>query len=99
MCPIEPLFKEPWLPFRSREDFELAEIAHQAKMNQPQINNLLKLLHRCQQGPGKVMLRNYKDLKQSWDIASKMLTEVSNSLLIIYCITHPHPMIFAVRTP
>ena len=83
-CPVEPLFKESWLPFHSREDFEFAEIAHQAKMNQPQINNLLKLLHRCQQDLGKLTLQNYKDLKRTWDIASKMLTEVSDSLLIIY---------------
>ena len=82
---IEPLYKEPWLPFCSREDFEFAEITHQVKMNQPQINNLLKLLHRCQQGPGKVTLQNYKDIKQSWDIASKMLTEVSDLTPLTVC--------------
>ena len=64
--PIELLYKEPWLQFHSREDFEFAEITHQEKMNQPQISNLLKLLHCCQQGPGKVTLQNYKDIKQLW---------------------------------
>jgi hypothetical protein len=78
---MEPPIKELWLPFRSREDFDFADIAHDAAMNQSQIDDLIKLFHRCQQDPGKVTLKNYQDLRRSWDASSKILTNVSNSPL------------------
>jgi hypothetical protein len=31
--PKKPPFDEPWLPFCSREDFEFAEVVHDAKLN------------------------------------------------------------------
>ena len=77
---MEPSIKEPWLPFRSREDFEFAEIAHDVAMNRSQVDDLLMLFHRCQQDPGKVTFRNYSDLRQSWKDSSKLLTDVSASL-------------------
>lgn len=73
---MEPPVKEPWLPFRSREDFDFAAITHDAAMNQLQINNLLDLFHRCQQGSNKVSFKNYSELKRSWDDAGKLLTDV-----------------------
>ena len=92
---MEPPIKEPWLPFRSREDFDFAEIAHNAAMNQSQIDDLIKLFHRCQQVPGKFTLKNYQDLKCSWDASSKLLTDVSiYPFDSLYCLLILRPMEF-----
>ena len=93
---IEPPIKEPWLPFRSREDFEFAEIAHNAAMNRSQVENLLKLFHRCQQDPGKVTFRNYSDLSESWKASSKLLTDVSTFPNVMPDYLH-YPVVFTVR--
>lgn len=69
--------EEPWLPFHSREDFEFSEIVHEAAMNQSQINTLIKFIYHCQENPGGFTLRDYNDVKSSWDRASKLLTGVS----------------------
>jgi hypothetical protein len=74
----EPPIKEPWLPFRSREDFDFAEIVHNTAMNQSHVNDLIKLIDRCQQGMGSVTFKNYADWKQTWEDSSKILTEVSS---------------------
>jgi hypothetical protein len=79
MHSTEPPIKEPWLPFRSREDFDFAEIVQKTAMNQSHVNDLIKLIHRCQQGMGKVTFENYADWKKSWEDSSRILTEVSNT--------------------
>ena len=73
----EPPDDEPWRPFRSREDFEFAELIHDAALNQPQIDRLIKLIRRCQDTPGSFTLRNHKDLKDLQENASKLLTPVT----------------------
>jgi hypothetical protein len=78
-----PPIDQPWLPFRSREDFEFAEIAHRAAMNQPQIESLIKLIRRCEQNPGQFTLENFRDLKVSWEKSSELLTNVSAFVFII----------------
>ena len=70
--------EEPWLPFQSREEFEFAEIVHDAAMNQGQINALIKLIHNCQAKPGSFTLGSCDELKSYWETASKLLTGVNN---------------------
>ena len=93
---LDPPDEEPWLPFRSREDFEFAEIVHDAAMNQPQIDTLIKFVHRCQEDPGKFTLRSSQDLRKSWEDASALLTGVS--VLYIH-FPRTHPTAFLVQTP
>ena len=78
--PTEPPDIEPWRPFRSREDYEFAELVHDAALNRTHTERLIKLLQRCQDSPGSFTLRGYNDLKDSLESASKMLTPVSTSL-------------------
>ena len=73
----EPLDAEPWRPFRSREDFEFADLVHDATLNQTQIKRFIKLIKRCQDVPGSFTLQSYSDLKDSLDNASKLLTPVT----------------------
>jgi hypothetical protein len=72
-----PNLEKPWLPFCSREDFQFAEIAHQAAMNQPQIDALIKFIRHCEQNPGLFTLESFQDLKKSWEKSSALLTNVS----------------------
>ena len=74
--PTEPLDDKPWCPFRSREDYEFAELVHDATLNRAQIERFIKLLQCCQDFLGSFTLDNYNDLKHSLEDASKLLTPV-----------------------
>ncbi|KAG1864594.1 hypothetical protein C8R48DRAFT_747876 [Suillus tomentosus] len=63
---------QPWVPFRCRLDFEVAELAHEAALSQPQIERLIDLLHRSKQEP--FSLCNYKDIRNMWSAISHRLT-------------------------
>ena len=78
--PTMPPDDEPWLPFSSRENFDFAELVHDAKLNQKQTDRLIGLINRCQTSPGSFTLCNYNDLRSSLENASKLLTNVR-----IYC--------------
>jgi hypothetical protein len=75
-----PPDQKPWKPFRSREDFEFAEIALDAAMNRAQIDAMIKLFHRCLNHMGSFTLQNNDDLKDVWDKALNILTPVSTSI-------------------
>ena len=80
-----PLDKEPWRPFRSREDFELAEIAHSTSLNKVQLDTLVKLIKRCEKNPGLLTFEGAQDVEQSWEDASRLLTPVSSFRAISLC--------------
>jgi len=75
--PTKPPDDEPWRPFHTREDFEFAELVHDAALNQPQIEKFIKLIQRCQEAPGSLTFSKYSDLKDSLEAASKLLTPVT----------------------
>jgi len=81
--PTTPPDDKPWRPFQSREDFEFAELVHDAALNRPQIERLIKLIQRCQNAPGAFTFHNYNELKGSLDSASKLLTPVTIYLVPI----------------
>ena len=68
---------EPWLPFSSRENFDFAELVHDAKLNRKHAERLINLINHCQKSPGSFTLRNYNDLRGSLEDASKLLTNVT----------------------
>ena len=76
---MEPLDDEPWRPFTSREDFDFAELAHDAKLSRPQIDQFIKLIQRCQEAPGPFTFSSFSDLKRVLDRASNLLTQVTIS--------------------
>lgn len=78
--PAAPPDDEPWRPFRSREDFEFAELVNDASLNQTQIKKLIKFVRKCQDKPGSFTIKNYDDLEDSLTTASKLLTPVTTSL-------------------
>lgn len=68
---------EPWAPFRTREDFEFAEIALETGMTKGQTNAMIKLFHRClKKGEGSFTILNRKDMEDTFKVAANRLTKV-----------------------
>ncbi|KAF7967708.1 hypothetical protein HWV62_33335 [Athelia sp. TMB] len=67
----------PWAPFfRTRLDFELAEVMQEAALNREQISRLISLIHQARlhkDGEG-FTITSYSDLKSSWDNAAAVLS-------------------------
>ncbi|KAG2096721.1 uncharacterized protein F5147DRAFT_747547 [Suillus discolor] len=63
-----------WTPFKSRADFEFAEIAHQATLNKDQTDRLLKLVWRIVNGNTNFTLRSHTELLRAWDLAASQMT-------------------------
>ena len=79
-----PLYhKKPWEPFRTRVDFEFAEIALSAALNKDHADMLIKLVHRCIDGQASFTLKNHTELCQMWDGASDKLTPVGTLYLVV----------------
>lgn len=70
-----PVNQEPWRPFRCRLDFEVSELALDAKLNRRQTDRLLALIHRVKDGEA-FTLKNSADVIDAWDNASSSLTSV-----------------------
>ncbi|KAF9456128.1 hypothetical protein BDZ94DRAFT_1276449 [Collybia nuda] len=73
--PVEPDI-EPWLPFKSRLDFEIAEVMLEAALNCSQKDRLIKLIHRAVENSphDPFTLENGKGLDDMWDSASVLCT-------------------------
>ncbi|KAA1472983.1 hypothetical protein DENSPDRAFT_822168 [Dentipellis sp. KUC8613] len=66
---------KPWSPyFKTREDFHIAEILHDAAMSEDQCDRLLKVFKSCLEGQGTCTLSSFKDVQAAWDHASTVLT-------------------------
>ncbi|KAG1867513.1 hypothetical protein C8R48DRAFT_747364 [Suillus tomentosus] len=74
-CPMEvsiPRNHAPWEPFRTRLDFEVAEIALEAALTAEQTNHLLSLVHRS-------------TLRELWSTASQRFTPFQvNVVSVLY---------------
>lgn len=73
--------KKPWLPFRSRVDFEFSEIALKAALNKNAVDALITLIHRCVDEKGLFTLNNHADISKLWEMASSKLTKVCHYYL------------------
>ncbi|KAF9780021.1 hypothetical protein BJ322DRAFT_1165130 [Thelephora terrestris] len=73
---------EPWAPFRTREDFEFAEIALEAGMTRGQVNALTKLFHKCiSKGEGSFTISNHKDMADTFKKAANRLTKFEKKII------------------
>jgi hypothetical protein len=71
-----PPDKEPWRPFRSRLDFEAAELALQTSMSDEQTDILFNLLHCALSGKDQFTLTSHDEAVKLWDLASYKRTGV-----------------------
>ncbi|TFK17829.1 hypothetical protein FA15DRAFT_733009 [Coprinopsis marcescibilis] len=60
---------EPWQPFRTRLDFELASFMHENNLNQPQKARLLTLIKEAIEKPGSFTIEDSWDLENIWTAA------------------------------
>ncbi|KIM65038.1 hypothetical protein SCLCIDRAFT_23133 [Scleroderma citrinum Foug A] len=68
---------DPWYPFRTRLDFEFADLALEAALSKEQTNRLLKLVQRIHSNKERFTLRDYRDVESSWKAASHCMPAVS----------------------
>lgn len=72
----------PWLPFRSKTEFEFAEIALQTAMSNKQLDALINVVRTLMEGKEAFEIKNHSDVQTLWDKASESLTPVGNRTFI-----------------
>jgi hypothetical protein len=73
---------QPWRPFKSHLEFDIAEIALEAALNNAQTDCLLDICHRCARQSEKFTFQNHKDVCAKWDAASQCVTGVVSLLAV-----------------
>ena len=68
---------EPFRPFRTRRDFEFADIALHSSLNNDQTDSFIKLINRIISGEIEFTLKDSHDLRRMWDLSSTKRTKVS----------------------
>ncbi|KAJ6631829.1 hypothetical protein B0H10DRAFT_1670423, partial [Mycena sp. CBHHK59/15] len=61
---------KPWVPFRTRLDFEVSEFAQEAMLNKKQTDTLISLIRHCAENIGGFTLKNCSDMNSQWELAS-----------------------------
>jgi hypothetical protein len=69
----------PWEPFRTRLDFEVAEIALAAAMPKDLTNRFLDVVRRVANAKEDFTLQNHDEIRSLWEMASARFTPVSHS--------------------
>ncbi|KAG2059180.1 hypothetical protein BDR06DRAFT_1003788 [Suillus hirtellus] len=64
-----------WCPFKSRLEFDIAEIALEAALNNAQTDHLLDICCHCARQSEKFTFQNHKDVRAKWDAASQHFTK------------------------
>jgi hypothetical protein len=80
--PEDRLGARPWRPFRTKLDFEVAEVMLDAHMNGSQTERMLSIIHEAILNPESFTLANAKDLSTIWDAARETRTEMVSISLI-----------------
>jgi hypothetical protein len=62
-----PTEEKPWRPFRTRTDFEIAELIFATHMNKDQTTIFLKLLHKIAADPKCFTIANKSELDNTWE--------------------------------
>ncbi|KAG1735009.1 hypothetical protein EDB19DRAFT_1910856 [Suillus lakei] len=74
---------QPWCPFRSHLEFDVAEIALEAALNNEQMDHLLDICRHCTQKSEKLTFKNHKDVRTKWDAVSQCLTGFTKDVISI----------------
>ena len=67
---------DPWIPFKTREDFEFAEVALEAGMTKAHVNRMINLFHKCQDEKDHITLSSYDEMHKILAVASERLPKV-----------------------
>ncbi|KAF8136888.1 hypothetical protein K438DRAFT_2120589 [Mycena galopus ATCC 62051] len=74
--PLPSTNPQPWLPFRSRLDFEVAEFAQENMLNRVATNKFIALIRRCGANLEDLTIENFEDMNKQWEAASKKCTDI-----------------------
>lgn len=69
---VKPAKHDPWFPFRSRLDFDVAEFMQAHRFNNQQSKEFMELIERIRQHPREYHLRDVKEVNDLWDTAALM---------------------------
>ncbi|KAJ7822940.1 hypothetical protein B0H13DRAFT_2241567 [Mycena leptocephala] len=71
----EPTDSQPWRPFRSQLDFEVAEFCETNMLNKDSTQTLISLIQCCNANPQDFTLASQRELDELWELASHKCTE------------------------
>ncbi|KAG2126861.1 uncharacterized protein EDB93DRAFT_1096942 [Suillus bovinus] len=71
-----PPDNQPWCPFQSQLEFNIAELALEARLNNEQTDRLIRICLHSSVGKDKFTFRNHKDIHSKWEAASHWITKV-----------------------
>jgi hypothetical protein len=74
--------RRPWKPFKTRSEFEFAEVALRAGLTKNQVNALIQVMRRCIQGEDSFNIRDHDHMCTIWNAGAVLHTAVSLLLLI-----------------
>ncbi|KAJ7440438.1 hypothetical protein FB451DRAFT_1344109 [Mycena latifolia] len=74
---------QPWRPFRSQLDFEVAEFCEHNMLNKDSTGTLISLIRRCMFNPDDFTLVNGRDLDELWELASHKCTEFERGVVTV----------------
>ncbi|KAJ7152307.1 hypothetical protein C8R43DRAFT_886375 [Mycena crocata] len=78
-----PTDAEPWAPFPTRLDFEVAEFVVDVMLNKNQTKTLLSLIRRCAANIDAFTIQSHSDLEKHWERASKKCTAFQPSEVLV----------------
>ncbi|KAJ6554445.1 hypothetical protein B0H19DRAFT_1294201 [Mycena capillaripes] len=79
----EPADSQPWRPFRSQLDFEVAEFCETNMLNKNATETLISLIQRCNSSPKDFTIVNQRELDELWELASHKCTAFENGSITI----------------
>ena len=80
------LFEEPpWHPFKTRSDYDFAELVFRSSMTKRDIGQLLTVVRRCIGGQDQLTFGNYDDLDASWREAAHLVAPVCCRYCFDFC--------------
>ncbi|KAG2340835.1 hypothetical protein BDR05DRAFT_977210 [Suillus weaverae] len=78
-----PPDNQPWRPFHSLLEFDVAELTLEAGFNNDQTDRLIKICHRSSVGKEKFTFRNHKDIHSKWEAASHRITKFTKKVILV----------------
>ncbi|KAJ7447334.1 hypothetical protein B0H11DRAFT_2335669, partial [Mycena galericulata] len=74
---------QPWRPFRSQLDFEVAEFCEDNLLNKDSTETLISLIRRCIFNPDEFTLTGQCELNELWELASHKCTPFEKGTITI----------------
>ncbi|KAG1857010.1 hypothetical protein DFJ58DRAFT_659238 [Suillus subalutaceus] len=78
-----PPDKHPWAPFRLWLEFDIAELALEACLNNGQTDRLIKFCNQCTSRQEKFMFQNHKDIHNRWDAVFHRVTGFTQDIISV----------------